>query len=107
MSVKITFFPSGNGDLTLTRLLCERPSRDAQGRRYVDAFLVSHPDKDHCTGLRKHCHMGPGMIIRCGGGRLVLRPGRGERYRVVDSGRLARRLEHRVEHGESSWRSST
>ena len=30
MSAKITFFPSGNGDLTLTRLLCERLSRDAR-----------------------------------------------------------------------------
>lgn len=39
--------------------LRERLPRDAQGRPYVDAFLLSHPDKDHCTGLEKHFHLGP------------------------------------------------
>ena len=24
-----------------------------------DAFLLSHPDKDHCTGLCRHFHLGP------------------------------------------------
>ncbi len=32
---------------------------DANGRPYVDVFLLSHPDKDHCTGLQKHFHLGP------------------------------------------------
>lgn len=36
-----------------------RLPRDAKGRPYVDAFLLSHPDKDHCTGLRRHFHLGP------------------------------------------------
>lgn len=90
MNATITFFPVGNGDMTLVRLadsgsttvlidvniraaadnpdddtrdvaadLRERLPRDAQGRPYVDAFLLSHPDKDHCTGLEAHFHLGP------------------------------------------------
>lgn len=87
-NAKIMFFPVGNGDMTLVmtesgrwllidanirtaaddpddatpdvaRLLRERLSHDADGRLYVDALLVTYPDKDHCTGLRKHFHLGP------------------------------------------------
>jgi len=36
-----------------------RLPRDEKGRPYVDAFLLSHPDKDHCTGFEKHFHLGP------------------------------------------------
>src|SRR6185312_734827 len=39
--------------------LRDRLPHDAKGRPYVDAFLLSHPDKDHCTGLEKHFHLGP------------------------------------------------
>ncbi len=39
--------------------LRERLSRDADGRPYVDAFLLSHPDTDHCRGLRNHFYLGP------------------------------------------------
>ena len=91
MSAKITFFPVGNGDMTLIKLadpekttilidvnirnsadeeendnvcdvaseLRKRLKKDAEGRPYVDVFLLSHPDKDHCTGLLKHFHLGP------------------------------------------------
>ena len=88
MSPKITLFPVGNGDMTLVRtesgrrilvdiniraaaddpdddtpdaaqLLRDRLERDSEGRWYVDVLLVSHPDRDHCTGLRQHFHMGP------------------------------------------------
>jgi hypothetical protein len=38
--------------------LRSRLKRDAKGRPYVDGFLLSHPDKDHCTGLRKHFYLG-------------------------------------------------
>lgn len=84
---KLTFFPVGNGDMTLIELesgrkilvdlnirvaadnpddvtpdvvtqLRERLNQDDQGRLYVDVLLVSHPDKDHCTGLNKHFHLG-------------------------------------------------
>jgi hypothetical protein len=87
MVAKIAFFPVGNGDMTLVKLesgrtilvdvnaraaaddpdddtpdvmamLRDRLKRDADGRLYVDAFLLSHPDKDHCTGLKKHFHLG-------------------------------------------------
>lgn len=33
--------------------------KDADGRPYVDAFLLSHPDQDHCRGLTRHFHLGP------------------------------------------------
>lgn len=36
-----------------------RLKRDAKGRPYVDAFLLSHPDSDHIRGLEKHFHLGP------------------------------------------------
>src|SRR5579859_7918323 len=84
---KVTFFPAGNGDMTLIKLesgrtilidvnvraaaddpdddtpdvitmLRDRLARDSDGRLYVDAFLLSHPDKDHCTGLKTHFHLG-------------------------------------------------
>ena len=89
MAAKVTFFPVGNGDMTLVTLadvegttllidlhiraaaddpeddtrdvakdLRERLNKDDKGRPYVDAFLLSHPDKDHCTGLATHFHLG-------------------------------------------------
>ncbi|MYD86277.1 MAG: metallohydrolase [Cenarchaeum sp. SB0669_bin_11] len=88
MEAKISFFPVGNGDMTLittesgrrilidmniradaddpdkttpdvTRLLRDRLTKDSEGRYFVDVLLVSHPDQDHCRGLRKHFHLGP------------------------------------------------
>jgi len=81
-------FPVGNGDMTfveteggnrilidmnireaaddtdddapdVAKKLRDRLARDSQDRPYVDALLVSHPDQDHCRGLRKHFHLGP------------------------------------------------
>jgi hypothetical protein len=88
MTAKITFFPVDNGDMTLLSLesgrvvlidvnirvaaddedddtpdvaqkLRKMLRRDKKGRLYVDAFLLSHPDKDHCSGLQNHFHLGP------------------------------------------------
>lgn len=39
--------------------LRKRLKRDNQGRPYVDAMLLSHPDEDHCLGLEKHFWLGP------------------------------------------------
>lgn len=39
--------------------LRDRLKRDANGRPYVDAFLLSHPDQDHCRGLERHFYLGP------------------------------------------------
>lgn len=84
----ITFFPVGNGDMTLIELengktilidvrirseadndsnndvpdvvssLKEKLKKDDDGRYYVDVFLLSHPDEDHCLGLDKNFHLG-------------------------------------------------
>lgn len=88
MTAHIRFFPVGNGDMTLIQLesgrslladiniraaaddpddeapdvalmLRDQLARDSEGRLYVDAFLLSHPDEDHCRGLREHFHLGP------------------------------------------------
>lgn len=88
MTASITFFPVGNGDMTLItfdngqKLLVDlhvrkaaddddddtpdvmaelrgRLSRDEKGRLFVDGFLLSHPDKDHICGLEAHFHLGP------------------------------------------------
>ena len=39
--------------------LRSRLKTDANGRPYVDAMLLSHPDEDHCLGLEKHFWLGP------------------------------------------------
>jgi hypothetical protein len=36
-----------------------RLKKDENGRPYVDAFLLSHPDQDHCRGLTRHFYLGP------------------------------------------------
>lgn len=88
MAAKSTHFQVDNGDMTLIefasgrRLLVdckiraaaddpdddtpdvatqlkERLLRDDEGRLYVDAFLLTHPDQDHCSGLANHFHLGP------------------------------------------------
>jgi glyoxylase-like metal-dependent hydrolase (beta-lactamase superfamily II) len=88
MAAKTTHFRVDNGDMTLIETdngrrilidcnirtaaededddtpnvleqLRDRLKRDSQGRLYVDAFLLSHPDEDHCRGLRRNFHLGP------------------------------------------------
>ena len=88
MGTTITFFPVDNGDMTLIKLgdsaettilidcniretgggndsirdvavdLRKRLKRDKKGRPYVDAYLLSHPDTDHCRGIRNHFYLG-------------------------------------------------
>ena len=87
MQAKIYLFSVGNGDMTLIvletgqkilidvniRAAADDPAdktpdvagelrkllaRDDKGRLYVDAFLLSHPDEDHCRGFAKHFHIG-------------------------------------------------
>lgn len=87
MVAKIEFFPVDNGDMTLVTLesgrkiiidvnirkaaddkndtttdvaalLRKRLDRDGNGRLFIDAFLLTHPDEDHCRGLSRHFHLG-------------------------------------------------
>lgn len=84
---KLTFFPVGNGDMTLLETesgkkilmdvnitgaaddpdgdaydamkeLRSRLVRDVKGRLFINVFLLSHPDQDHCRGFEKHFHVG-------------------------------------------------
>lgn len=49
-----------NGDKPdVAKHLRDRIREDDNGRPYVDAFLLSHPDEDHCRGLVKHFYLGP------------------------------------------------
>ena len=86
-SATLSFFPVGNGAMALVvtekgrkivvdlniraaadnpdddtpdvaAALRKRLTKDSDGRLYVDALLISHPDQDHCRGLRKHFHLG-------------------------------------------------
>lgn len=88
MTASITSFPVDNGDMTLLTFdndqtllidmnvraaaddtdddtpdvvadLRGRLKRDDKGRLFVDGFLLSHPDKDHISGLATHFHLGP------------------------------------------------
>jgi hypothetical protein len=38
--------------------LRKKLKKDDKGRPYVNVFVLTHPDKDHCTGLDKHFHLG-------------------------------------------------
>ncbi|MGB3222817.1 MAG: hypothetical protein WBB23_08440 [Desulforhopalus sp.] len=82
MAAKITFFPVGNGDMTLVdtdvgkkilidcniraaedcpdvvKQLRERLSRDSSDRLFIDVFIWSHTDEDHCRGISEHFHLG-------------------------------------------------
>lgn len=102
MSARISFFPVGCGDMTLVRTdtghyilidvnirqaaddaeddtpdvvkqLKERLPRDSSGRPYVDAMMLSHPDKDHCSGLAKHFHLGTLGSYPKGSDRIIIR----------------------------------
>jgi hypothetical protein len=102
MTAKVSFFPVACGDMTLVKTdngknvlidinvrqaaddpdddtpdviaqLKERLPKDSEGRHYVDAFLLSHPDEDHCRGLKKHFHLGPLADYVKGSGKIVIR----------------------------------
>lgn len=45
--------------LDVASALRGRLKYDVNSRPYVDAMLLSHPDEDHCLGLRKHFWFGP------------------------------------------------
>ncbi|MGM3412085.1 metallohydrolase [Ralstonia holmesii] len=84
MTPEITFYPVGNGDMTLIKLESGRTilidvnirtpgdgardvakdlrdvlKTDKEGRPYVDVMVLSHPDQDHCRGLKAEFHLGP------------------------------------------------
>lgn len=85
MTAQLSFFSVDNGDMTLVvtesgkrilidcnirdvtgedpppdviKQLKERLLKDAKGRYYVDAFLLSHPDLDHCRGFKANFYVG-------------------------------------------------
>lgn len=50
--------PDDNDTPDVMSELRGRINRDAKGRPYVDVFMLSHPDLDHCRGLECHFHLG-------------------------------------------------
>lgn len=82
MAATISFFPVGNGDMTLITTnngkkilidcnirqgddypdvleqLREKLERDSSERLFVDLFVWSHPDEDHCRGVKSSFHLG-------------------------------------------------
>jgi beta-lactamase superfamily II metal-dependent hydrolase len=85
MTAQLSFFSVDNGDMTLVitdsgkrvlidcnirdvtgddpppdvlKQIKERLLQDSDGRYYVDAFLLSHPDLDHCRGFESHFYCG-------------------------------------------------
>lgn len=59
--VMTDFYHSENDDqpVDVAAEVRRRLPIDADGRPYVDALCLSHPDKDHCQGLEAHFHLGP------------------------------------------------
>lgn len=43
----------------VAKMLRSRLKTDSKNRPYVDAMLLTHPDEDHCLGLKKHFWLGP------------------------------------------------
>lgn len=43
----------------VAKALRNRLKTDSKNRPYVDAMLLTHPDEDHCLGLKKHFWLGP------------------------------------------------
>ncbi len=103
MAATISFFRVDNGDMTLLTLqsgkrvlidcniraaaddaddensadvaaqLRNRLKRDGDDRPYVDVMILSHPDEDHCRGLKKHFHLGPFSNYSAKGDKIIIR----------------------------------
>lgn len=82
MAATISFFPVGNGDMTLIttnngkkilidcnirqgddypdvlKQLRDKLERDSNERLFIDLFVWSHPDEDHCKGIKSSFHLG-------------------------------------------------
>lgn len=52
--------------------LRSRLKRHPAGYLYVDVFVLTHPDQDHCRGLQKHFHLGPVSEWRSGSDKIVI-----------------------------------
>lgn len=102
MTVKSMHFQVDNGDMTLLEFesgrrvlidckirsaaddpddetpdvatqLRERLLRDESNRLYVDAFLLTHPDQDHISGLANHFHLGPSSDWLADDDKIIIR----------------------------------
>ena len=65
--------------------LRKRLEKDKDGRPYVDVFLLSHPDKDHCQGLQSHFHLGSLDSYNS-------KPPEGEELKIGNTAKLTRKV---------------
>ena len=59
VNIRVAADDPGKDVRDVAKDLRDRLKKDKDGRPYVDAFLLSHPDQDHCRGIDRHFHLGP------------------------------------------------
>jgi hypothetical protein len=59
INIRQAFGEEDNDMCDVAKELRKILQKDEKGRPYVDVFLLSHPDEDHCRGLKKHFHLAP------------------------------------------------
>jgi hypothetical protein len=57
--IDINIREPGDDIRDVSKDLRSRLGTDSNGRPFVDAMLVTHPDQDHVRGLEKNFHLGP------------------------------------------------
>ena len=63
-----------NGDAPdVAQQLKDRLKTDSDGRPYVDAMMLTHPDEDHIRGFERHFHIGPTSDYVKGSGKIIIR----------------------------------
>jgi len=59
VNIRVAADDPGKDVRDVAKDLRDRLKKDKDGRPYVDAFLLSHPDQDHCRRIDRHFHLGP------------------------------------------------
>ncbi|EMF4711970.1 metallohydrolase [Providencia stuartii] len=57
--IRLSADDSNDDTADVASALRSRLKYDEDERPFIDVFMLSHPDKDHCSGLQKHFWLGP------------------------------------------------